>query len=195
MTITFRMAALATCMTLHLFQAGCGPSLNKDTNVPGSDVKCVDAPAAENVDLSGMPDFTLDTHDGMGSVDLHSLAGKKVVAMSFWSTLCDPCMLELPLLEDLYQKYEKCGFTALAISMDTAESVAEVPACVDKLGLTFPVLLDPESEACALYNTKTAAPFFLLFDRTGKQVYSHEGFVVSDVQEMEHQIRKALGLE
>jgi thiol-disulfide isomerase/thioredoxin len=115
--------------------------------------------------------------------------------MSFWATWCDACQIELPQLEILYQKYRKDGFIALAITMDTAETVSEVPAAVERLGLTYPVLLDTESEVTAAYNPRNDAPLFLLIDRTGKTVYSHVGFVVSDVEDMEHEIRKALGKE
>jgi peroxiredoxin len=150
-------------------------------------------PVPEDMDLSGLPDFTLDRHDGMGSVNMHSLAGRNVIAMSFWATWCDACQIELPQLEVLYQKYRKDGFIVLAITMDTAETVGEVPAAVERLGLTFPVLLDTESQVTGAYNPRNAAPLFILVDRSGKQAYSHEGFVMSDVDEMEKKIRKALG--
>ncbi len=147
------------------------------------------------VDLSQLPDFTLERHDGMGTVNLHKLAGKKVIALSFWATWCDACQVELPQLQILYEKHMKDGLEILAITMDTAETVSEVPATVEKLGLTFPVLLDTESTVTSAYNPRMSAPLFILIDLSGKQVWSHEGFVVSDVPEVEAQILKALGKE
>lgn len=174
----------------------CGPPAGgQGTNEPTNGGQAGDGPVPENLDLSQVPDFTLEKHDGTGSVNMHSIAGRNVIAMSFWATWCDACQIELPQLDILYQKYRKDGFIALAITMDTAETVSEVPAAVERLGLTFPVLLDTESEVTAAYNPRSDAPLFLLIDRTGKTVYSHVGFVVSDVEDMEHEIRKALGKE
>jgi peroxiredoxin len=146
-----------------------------------------------DLDLSGLPDFTLERHDGTGTVNMHSLAGRHVIAMSFWATWCDACQIELPQLETLYKKYRKDGLVVLAITMDTAETVPEVPAAVQRLGLTFPVLLDTESQVTGVYNPRNAAPLFILIDQHGKQVYSHEGFVIADVEEMEKEILEALG--
>jgi len=187
----------AICTLCIMALATCGPpGGGQGTNVPdGGNAGGGDAVVPENLDLSGLPDFTLDRHDGMGSVNLHQLAGKNVIAMSFWATWCDACQIELPQLETLYQKYKKDGFIVLGITMDTAETVSEVPANVDRLGLTFPVLLDTESQVAGAYNPRNAAPLFILIDRTGSQVYSHESFVIADVEEMEHQIKKALGKE
>lgn len=182
----------AICCAALLF-ASCGPPAGGQG--AAEPVTCEPAPPPEGVDLSSLPDFTLERHDGMGSVNLHQLVGENVVAISFWATWCDACQIELPQMEALYQKYRDAGFVVLAISMDTAESVAEVPANVSKLGLTYPVLLDTESQATGVYNPRMSAPLFILIDRTGKQVYSHEGFVVSDVAEMEEKIRDALGCQ
>jgi peroxiredoxin len=171
----------------------CGPPASR--RGAAEPVRCEPAPPPPpgEVDLSGMPDFTLDRHDGMGSVNLHQLAGENVIALAFWATWCDACQVELPQLQALWEKYRDAGFVVLAITMDNAETVSEVPANVDRLGVTFPVLLDTESQATGAYNPRMAAPLFLLFDRRGERVYSHEGFMIADVQEMEEQIAAALG--
>jgi len=182
------LAALASCGP-----PGGGQGASEPDGGGGGELKEMEPPA--DLDLSGVTDFTLDRHDGMGSVNMHSLVGKHVIAMSFWATWCDACQIELPQLESLYKKYRSDGLIVLAITMDTSETVSEVPAAVDRLGLTFPVLLDTESEVTGVYNPRNAAPLFILFDQKGEQVYSHEGFVIADVEDMEHEIRKALGKE
>ena len=62
------------------------------------------------------PDFTLKTIDGK-TVSLKDFRGK-VVLVNFWATWCPPCREEMPLFEEVYQKYKDKGFVILAINLD-----------------------------------------------------------------------------
>lgn len=42
----------------------------------------------------------------------------KVVLIDFWATWCGPCIRELPVLKDLYEKHREAGFEIVAINLD-----------------------------------------------------------------------------
>jgi thiol-disulfide isomerase/thioredoxin len=55
-------------------------------------------------------------------VDLAKLKGK-VVLVDFWSTDCGPCVAEMPMVKEVYQKLHDRGFEVVGISLDDKESV------------------------------------------------------------------------
>lgn len=51
-------------------------------------------------------------------VKLSNYKGKYVL-LDFWASWCAPCRKEIPLLKELYKKYNKYGFEILSFSLDT----------------------------------------------------------------------------
>ena len=123
------------------------------------------------------PDFELRTLDG-GNVRLADDFGKNVVLIDFWATYCQPCLVALPHLDALYQKYKGRGFVVLAVAIDEAALGSRVRVEASKLRLSFPVLLDPETEVVARYNPKSSAPYSVLVGRDGRIVSRREGYTV-----------------
>jgi peroxiredoxin len=81
-------------------------------------------------------------------VRLADLRGK-VVLVSFWATWCKPCEDEMPSMERLHRQFQDQPFSLLAVSVDTGPD--EVKAFRDRLGLTFPILLDPDKKVANAY--------------------------------------------
>jgi peroxiredoxin len=109
------------------------------------------------------PDFELPRLGGEGSVSLPSLRGR-LVLLNFWATWCKPCEDEMPAMERLYRQLPREDFELLAVSVD--EDAAEVEAFRQRLGLTFPILLDPEQRVARSYET-FRFPESLLLGRDG----------------------------
>ncbi len=63
--------------------------------------------------------------------------GKRLV-VTFMAAWCGPCIDELPVLNKLYQKYEKSGLKLIGISIDLEGTEAMQPI-VDKLSIKFPI--------------------------------------------------------
>jgi thiol-disulfide isomerase/thioredoxin len=56
--------------------------------------------------VQNLPDFQLETLDG-DTVALSDHLGKDVILIDFWATFCDPCLVAMPHLNALYEKYER----------------------------------------------------------------------------------------
>jgi peroxiredoxin len=94
------------------------------------------------------PDFELDRLMGE-PLRLEELRGKPVV-VNFWATWCIPCEIEMPLLQDRYERHP--GLQVLAVNF--AEPASEVQAFVDEYGLTFDILLDPRALVQSAYRVR-----------------------------------------
>jgi cytochrome c biogenesis protein CcdA/peroxiredoxin len=132
------------------------------TPVPGS--AAVSASGAEiGVDKGQIaPNFTLKTLNGE-TVTLESLRGR-VVLLNFWATWCVPCAAEMPDFEKLAQTHPSTDFVVLAVNnMEGADKVGEF---VNKYGLSFPVVLDPDGKVNNKYRA-LGYPLSLVLNREG----------------------------
>ncbi len=116
------------------------------------------------------PDFTLPDLEGAEQA-LSGLRGK-VVLVNFWATWCKPCEEEMPAMERLYQALRERGFELLAVSVD--EEAEPVRGFRDRLGLSFPILHDPEKDAAFRYQSVRYPESFLV-DRNGVLVERYIG--------------------
>ena len=96
------------------------------------------------------PGFSLPRLGGGAPVALESLRGK-VVLLNFWATWCKPCEDEMPAMERLYQSLRGQDFELIAVSVDVGD--AEVEAFRDRLGLSFPILRDPDRAVANRYQS------------------------------------------
>ncbi|MCR8844973.1 redoxin domain-containing protein [Paenibacillus sp. SC116] len=98
------------------------------------------------------PDFELKTLEG-NSVKLSDFRGKKVI-LNMWATWCPPCKVEMPDMQNIYDKYKDENVTILAVNMTQSEkNVDSIPMFLDEMGITFPVVLDPKSEVALIYQS------------------------------------------
>ena len=92
-----------------------------------------------------------------------------VVLLSFFATWCEPCMKELPHLENLYQKYkdEKIKFFLIDITEATRtvkgleDSPKAGPFLLNK-GITMPILYDSRGIAKERYGAKTLPRLYVV---------------------------------
>lgn len=115
-----------------------------------------------------------------------------MVLVDFWATYCEPCLTSMPHLDALYQKYKARGFVVLGVSIDGPDSIAQVRAEAQKLGVHFPILLDQETRVVSLYNPKTSAPYSVLIGRDGRVLARREGYTTGSANALELDIVAAL---
>ena len=117
------------------------------------------------------PDFALKSASG-ANIRLSEYRGD-VVMLNFWATWCGPCRQEMPLLNELFQRYERVGFSLLGVNID--DDPTRAAAVADELGIDFPVLFDTEKRISRLYEVE-AMPATVLVDRLGTVRYIHHGY-------------------
>lgn len=101
-----------------------------------------------NVQAQEAPSFRLVGIDGE-EYSLADFRGQPVI-LSFFTTWCPYCAQKLPLLEKLYREYhEKASLVVLGI--DPQEPKDRVVRFIERLEISFPVLLDPKGEATLAY--------------------------------------------
>ncbi len=106
------------------------------------------APPSPQIGFSA-PDFTLNALDGE-KMTLSDLRGK-VVLVNLWASWCPPCRAEMPTLDAVYRKYRDTGFVVLAVNTTYQDTEADARAFVQRLGLTFPILLDRDGTTSQRY--------------------------------------------
>jgi len=132
--------------------------------------------AASSLASSGMegqqaPDFALKSSTGE-NLRLSEFRGD-VVMINFWATWCGPCRQEMPLLDELYSRYQRVGFNLLGVNIDDDSNRAM--NMIEELGVNFPVLFDARKEVSKLYEVE-AMPVTVIVDRKGTVRYIHHGY-------------------
>ncbi len=176
------LVALAGCATS-------GQSGEAKATAPAAQTKSAAASSAQST--SKLPDFTLETIEGE-QFSLSDHVGKDVIVLSFWATWCQPCLAELPHLDALYQAEKDNGLMIVAISMDEPSSQAEVAPAASRLGLTMPVVMDPQQVAVSLYNRSRNAPMTVVISRSGEVVRASAGYNPGDEEHLAAEVRDLL---
>ena len=148
--------------------------------------------AATSLASSGLtgqaaPDFALKSSSGE-NLRLSEYRGD-VVMVNFWATWCGPCRQEMPLLDELYSRYERVGFSLLGVNID--DDSRKAMSMVSELGVSFPVLFDTRKEVSKLYEVD-AMPVTVLIDREGTIRYVHHGYKPGYEDKYLDQIRSLL---
>ncbi len=86
-----------------------------------------------------IPGLKLKNLDGL-SQSLKQYKGKPLV-VNFWATWCGPCQEEMPLFVAEEQAYRGRGVIFIGVSMDDGQSLDKVRAFVNKLNVTYPILM------------------------------------------------------
>lgn len=110
------------------------------------------------------PDFQLLSLDGQ-TISLSDFRGKPVL-LNFWASWCGPCEFEMPFLQEIYEDEEWSGKGLVILAVDIGEHPARVKMFMERLGLSFTVLLDVDQEVTLLYNIR-AIPTTFFIDKDG----------------------------
>jgi thiol-disulfide isomerase/thioredoxin len=153
-------------LVLAALGAGIGIFTAKNQVAEGEEVQ-LQAPVIDSL----APNFRLENLSG-DKVQLRDLRGKTVM-VNFWATWCIPCRMEMPLIEEYYQRYSP-DLVVLAVNAD--EPPEDVKPFVDDLQLSFEILLDPGSRIDHLYQVR-AFPTTFFVDKDGMIRFQHIGLL------------------
>ncbi len=119
------------------------------------------------------------------TISTSTLGEHKVpLIVSFWSTTCKPCMLELNAINEIMEEWlEEADFKVVAVSIDDSRSASKAKALVSGNGWDdFIVLYDKNQELKRALNVNMV-PHVFIFDKDGNQVYSHVGYTPGTEEE------------
>ena len=122
-------------------------------------------------------------------VSLHEQQGK-VVLINFWATWCAPCREEMPALQAAYEKLADQGLVVLGVNWTQVDYLPDVEAFVEALGLTFPILLDPDGTVSEDLYQVLGLPTSVLIGRDGTIRSVRIGIL--DLQELEGTLQALL---
>jgi len=130
------------------------------------------------------PQFTLGARSGQ-NVSLAQYKGQ-VVMLNFWASWCGPCRQEMPLLESIYKKYNRLGFTLIGVNVEPDSNAAN--DWLKQTPVSFPILYDKESRVSKMYDV-AGMPSTVIIDRAGKVRVLHRGYKPGDENEYLDSIR------
>ncbi len=143
------------------------------------------APCATAETIQGKaPDFTLKSQGG-DNIKLSELRGK-VVMINFWASWCGPCRQEMPVLDQLYQRYRSLDFIILGVNVEENSDAAK--SLLKDIPVTFPILFDSANNVSKLYKIK-GMPSTLLVDRGGNMRHLYMGYQPGYEEEYQQQVR------
>lgn len=137
----------------------------------------------EERDVSNMPQvgeqappFTLRTLSGE-EISLSDFKGEKIF-LNFWASWCPPCRAEMPDMQTLYKEDD---VIVLAINLfETEPNIEQVERFMEDFELTFPILIDEESNVADKYGVKPI-PMSYLIDSEGTIQYISLGPMTYDM--------------
>lgn len=136
------------------------------------------------------PDLALPRLQGSDSVALADYRGK-IVYLDFWASWCPPCLVSMPIMNDLRNRLQAEGlaFEVVAINVDS-DPEDGIDFLLDK-PVDFVVLSDPEGTTPATYAVR-GMPTSYLITADGEVAFRHEGFKRSDGDMIEQEIRRLI---
>lgn len=142
----------------------------------------------EKQPISGkVPTVSFKTYSG----ESFTLAGddKDVTLLVFWATWCQPCLMEMPTLVKLHEKYHGRNFRVLSVNVDDPEG-QKVKAISREFGITYPVLIGSE-DIMKQFGGIVALPTAFLIGKDGHIREKLQG--LQPEEELEHKVVLALG--
>jgi thiol-disulfide isomerase/thioredoxin len=148
----------------------------------------VAAPASALEEGEKAPEFHAPRLNGDGGVSLGEFRGK-VVYLDFWASWCAPCLVSLPVLEELRQEFPADRFQILAVNLD--REPAKARSFLRKRKIGYPSATDPEGRIPETFGLETM-PTSYLIDAKGVVRYVHTGFRKGDVGVIRARIQNLL---
>jgi cytochrome c biogenesis protein CcmG/thiol:disulfide interchange protein DsbE len=131
-------------------------------------------------------DFDLKRLNGDGSLQLSSLRGR-VVVVNFWASWCDPCKSEAPRFQAAFERY---GDRVAFVGVDTADYSADAGRFLDRYGVTYPNVRDPDRSVLGKYGGLPIPRTFVISPR-----WQVTGYIFGEAraEEIDSAIQEALG--
>ena len=132
------------------------------------------------------PDFNLPKlQEPAKMLKLSSLKGK-VVVLDFWASWCEPCKVELPVLNKMNAKYKGKGLEIIGVNEDKEPSDAKT--FLNEFPVTMTLLADGQKGDVLTKLEVAGLPVTYVLDKKGKVTKIHKGFKEGDMDTFEKEI-------
>ncbi len=133
-----------------------------------------------------VPAIELPVHSNLltqygSTFSLPADAGGRPVIINFWAEWCEPCRVEAPLLQDIWEAY---GDDVLVLGVQTLDRGRQAAgrSFINEFGLTFPNVFDGDSRSGRAYGLfGVPETFFVNSDGTLHE--KHAGILTADLLE------------
>lgn len=114
------------------------------------------------------------------------LKGKSVL-INIWATWCPPCKKEIPIFNELYEKYRD-NFEIIGVLFEKDKDPQELASFMNEMNMKFPVTIGEENFRIAkFFNDVKKVPESFLYDKDGNFVKKYIGEV--DQKDLESYIK------
>lgn len=114
---------------------------------------------------------------------------KEPFAITFWASWCKFCIEELEAITDMSADWKK-PVRIYAVCEDDARSVSRAKVMASSSEWPATVLYDTNSKLSRELNV-SSIPHAFVFDKDGKLIYSHLGYIPGDEEELINKILEA----
>ena len=137
-----------------------------------------------------LPDVKVENQEAK-TISTRSLVDGTPMIISFWSTTCKPCIMELNAInESLGDWLEEKNFKVVAVSVDDARTLSRARAMTKGQGWDdFVCIYDKNQDFKRAMNV-SLTPHTFIVDGKGNIVYSHSGYTPGSEQELFEKIKK-----
>ena len=139
-----------------------------------------------------VPSVTVEDAKGE-AVDTKEIISEGVpTIVSFWSTICKPCIRELDAIYDALPDWmEEADFRVVAVSTDDSRLLAKAKSFAEGRGWgeDFTLLFDKNQDFMRAMNV-SVVPHVFVFDANGNIVYSHTSYVPGGELEVFEAVKK-----
>ncbi|NPD91158.1 TlpA disulfide reductase family protein [Xylanibacter muris] len=115
-----------------------------------------------------IPDFNMDDMDRTPQSIKKLIGENKITILDFWASWCGPCRQEMPLMQDILNKYSSKGLGIVGISLD--ENMEAWKNGVNAMKMNWPQLSDLrgwQNSAAQMFGVQSI-PFTVVVDTNGK---------------------------
>ncbi len=177
------VSAAGILMTISLVGCGANPKSQSTEAAPDAAVPVesgsTDVPpeAASKLHLKdgdAFPNFEATNISNDETVSNEVFKKNKVTVLSFWFNGCTSCVKEMPLLQELSDKYKDKGVNVLGVNAEagfTDDAKDEGRDILSKQGVTYDnIAFNSKSDANQVIEGLTAFPTTMVIDQDGKLV-------------------------
>lgn len=132
-----------------------------------------------------IPDVTVENMKGDKVSSTTIFQEDKPTVISLWATWCKPCIQELDAVSEVLEEWrEELEFNFAAVSIDDARAASKARTFASGRGWDgIGVFFDVNGDFRRALNVNQI-PHVLIYDSSGKQVYSHSGYVPGGEEEI-----------